>query len=291
MKWAVVALCLLGSVAAASAALLVHALRAPNGAATPMGTADVTVIIAKKALPAMTVIDSSSVEVKTMAPDKAPQNCISSPVGVVGKVLTRPIMEGQAFTTMCFADPGSAQQLAAVIPNGKRAVGISVTNYAGLDGLLYPGSMVDVMVSLKPGDGQEGTRREAFTTTLLENVQVLAIEQQTVVSQSKVANPVDAGRANESHCVTLLVDSKQAKALQLAMEQGTLSLALRNPLDIADADRDAFWAAGLMGNGVQRTNQGARPTAAIPAAEPRWEMTIMRGGAIETKSFPMPDAQ
>jgi Flp pilus assembly protein CpaB len=113
-----------------------------------------------------------------------------------------------------------------------------------------------------------------------------------VVSQSKVANPVDGGRANESHCVTLLVDSKQAKALQLAMEQGTLSLALRNPLDVADADRDAFWAASLMGNGVQRGNgQGARPTLAIPAEAPRWEMTIMRGGAVETKSFPMPDSQ
>jgi pilus assembly protein CpaB len=286
MKWAVVVLCLLGSVAAASAALLVHALRNPSAAA-PMGTSDVTVLIAKKAMPAMTVIDSSVVDVQVLPPDKAPAHCISSAVAVVGKVLTRPIMEGQAFTTMYFADPGSAQQLAAVIPNGKRAVGISVTNYAGLDGLLYPGSMVDVMVSLKSGEGTEGSRRDAFTTTLLENVQVLAIEQQTVVSQNRVTNPIESGRANESHCVTLLVDSKQAKALQLAMEQGTLSLALRNPMDVADADRDAFWAQSLTGNGIQRTPRTIQ-LAPTPAAGPRWEMTIMRGGAVETKSFPMP---
>ena len=284
MKWAVVALCLLGSVAAASAALLVHALRAPTSAGLPAGSGDVTVIIAKKALPAMTVIDSSVVEVKTMSPEKVPANCVTSPVGVVGKVLTKPILEGQAFTNSCFADPGSAQQLAAVIPNGKRAVGISVTNYAGLDGLLYPGSAVDVMVSLKPGDG-----REAFTTTLLENVQVLAIEQQTVVSQNKVTTAVESGRAGDSHCVTLLVDSKQAKALQLAMEQGTLSLALRNPLDVADADREAFWAQSL--SGAQRVQGPNGRTIAVPAGAPRWEMTIMRGGAVETKSFPMPDSQ
>src|SRR5690242_9470989 len=104
MKWAVVALCLLGSVAAASAALLVHALRVPNSA-LPAGSGDVTVIIAKKALPAMTVIDSSLVEIKTMAPDKAPANCITSPMAVVGKVLTKPIVEGQAFTSSNFADP------------------------------------------------------------------------------------------------------------------------------------------------------------------------------------------
>ncbi len=57
-----------------------------------------------------------------------------------------------------------------------------------------------------------------------------------------MTNPVDAGRAGDNHCVTLLVDSKQAKALQLAMEQGTLSLALRNPLDPATTDNEAYWA-------------------------------------------------
>jgi pilus assembly protein CpaB len=269
MKWAVVALCLLGSVAAASAALLVHALRVPSASAVPAGSSDVTVITAKKALPAMTVIDSSLVDVETMAPDKAPANCITSPIAVVGRVLTKPIVEGQAFTAGHFADPASGQQLAAVIPNGKRAVGISVTNYAGLDGLLTPGAMVDVMVSLKAGDG-----REAVTTTLLENVQVLAIGQQTVVSQNKIINPVEAGRANETHCVTLLVDSKQAKSLQKAMEQGNLSLALRNPLDMTNSDHDAPLSS-----------------APVPAAEQRWEMTIMRGGAVETQSFPMPDSR
>jgi pilus assembly protein CpaB len=289
MKWAVMGLCLLGSIAAASAALLVNALRVPNVPTGMAAAREITVLFAKKALPPMTVIESGFVELKTMAADKAPPQSISSAVDVVGKVLTRPILEGQHFTAAYFTDPGSAQQLAAVIPNGKRAVGISVTNYAGLDGLLYPGSMVDVMVSLKPGDGAEGVRRDAFTTTLLENIQVLAIAQQTVVSPAKAISQIEVGRVNESHCVTLLVDSKQAKALQLAMEQGTLSLALRNPLDMANADREAFWAQSLTGNGIQRA---AAPTAlpeVKPAAEqPRWDMVIMRGNAMETKSFPMP---
>jgi pilus assembly protein CpaB len=282
MKWAIVGLCLLGSVAAASAALLVNALRAQNTVSS--GAPDVTVLIARKALPPMTVIESSVVELKTMSPDKAPPQSISSPVAVVGKVLTKPIQEGEAFTASSFADPGSAQQLAAVIPSGKRAVGISVTNYAGLDGLLYPGSMVDVMVSLKQGDGAEGVRREALSTTLLENIQVLAIEQQTVVSPAKPAGTLEVGRANDSHCVTLLVDSKQAKALQLAMEQGTLSLALRNPLDAANGDRDAVWAQSL-------TGMPRNPTAParITPAQPTWDVQLIRGGAVETKSFPMPE--
>ncbi len=173
MKWAVIGLCLLGAVAAASAALLVNSLRiqtaaSPAATTAPAGAPDVPVLYAKRDLPPMTVIDSSLVELRQVPADKAPQKGISNPVDVVGKVLTKPILEGQAFTEASFANPASAQQLASVIPNGKRAVGISVTNYAGLDGLLYPalpGSMVDViMVSLKPGDGAAGMRfSDAFS--------------------------------------------------------------------------------------------------------------------------------
>lgn len=36
--------------------------------------------------------------------------------------------------------------------------------------------------------------------------------------------------------VTLMVDPKQAEALQLAAENGTISLAIRNPLDETQAD-------------------------------------------------------
>jgi pilus assembly protein CpaB len=296
MKWAVIGLCLLGSVAAASAALLVNALRAQSLAMPKPISTESTVLFANKSLPAMTVVESSFVESRIVPPDQAPPQSISSPVAVVGKVLTKPILAGQPFTASCFTDPGSAQQLAAVIPKGKRAVGISVTNYAGLNGLLYPGSMVDVMVSLKPGDGIEGTRREAFTATLLPNIQVLAIEQQTVVSPPKAT--VEVGRSNENHCVTLLVDSDQAKALQLAMEQGTLSLALRNPLDMGSPDQEAFWARSLIGNGqLQRQASAELLPAAAPATAPaapppapHWDTIIMRGSAVETKSFPLPES-
>src|SRR6185503_8819315 len=97
-------------------------------------------------------------------------------------------------------------------------------------------------------------QRGALTTTLLERVQVLAVEAKSVVSGSAETVGTDTSvaadaisRANRTRRVTLLVDTKQAKALQLGMEQGTLSLALRNPLDTGSADRDQVSLRSILG--------------------------------------------
>ncbi len=318
MKWAVIGLFLLGSIAAMCAALLVNAMRAqaasthmPDAATT--APAEITILVAKRPLQPMTVIESSVVSSKTIRIEQAPAHYLTSSIEVVGRVLAKPVVEGQPFTTACFTDAGPSQQVAAVIPTGKRAVGIAVTNYAGLEGLLYPGSMVDVLVSLKAGEGASGAdRREAVTTTLLENVQVLAIEQQTVVSPGRTVNEMDnTGRAGDTRSVTLLVDSRQAKALQLGMEQGILSLALRNPLDASSADTELVWLHSLTGQDPKLAGNKIVPApaelappapvamapATAPAEEklsikepPHWDTVIMRAGAMETKSFPMPGA-
>ena len=204
------------------------------------------VLYAKVPLASMTVVDGDMVATKTMPAQRGAANSISDPVQVVGRMLTVPLLEGQPFTTNCFASESNAS-VAAAVGKGKRAVGISVTDYAGLEGLLYPGSVVDVMVTLKDDiagmsrPSEQG--RAALATTLLERVQVLAIERQTVVSGTadKVGSDVESSmRPNNTRRVTLLVDTKQAKILQLAMEQGTLSLALRNPLDTTPATRTRF---------------------------------------------------
>jgi pilus assembly protein CpaB len=292
MKLAVIGLCLLGAVAAACAALLVNSLRlqAANARLATSVVHDVSVLYASRAMPAMTVVDSSYVVPKTITTDKAPKSYLSNPTEVVGKVLSRPIAEGEHFTPDAFAESGNGQQVAAVIPAGKRAVGIAVSNYAGLEGLLSPGSMVDVMVSLKPGDGAEGARRDALTTTLLENIQVIAIEQQTVVSPKSVIPEGSSGsRSNDTHCITLLVDSRQAKILELAMEQGTLSLALRNPLDTSSADREAVWLRSLTGHDPFGNGPTPVPTKLETQKQtgPTWDIVIMRSGSAETKSFPI----
>jgi Flp pilus assembly protein CpaB len=121
--------------------------------------------------------------------------------------------------------------LASTLPHRMRAMTISVSEHAGMSDLLYPGSLVDVLASfrVRGGDG-------VLSMTLLRGVQVLALEDRTVVSPQEEAG--SRNRNERRRRVTLMVDLKQAEALQLAMEHGSINLAMRNPIDSADPDPD-----------------------------------------------------
>jgi pilus assembly protein CpaB len=321
MKLAVAGLCLLGLIAAACAAVLVNGLRGSTVLVVPgkekvEDKVDVGVLYVTRPVAAMTVVDGSMVTTKIMPRKDAPAGYLTSSIEVVGKVISTPLVAGQPFTKSCFADLSGPRQLAAVIPKGKRAVGISVTDYAGLEGLIYPGSMVDVMVSFKAADGgTPQTHRDAITTTLLENIQVLAFDQQTVVSPGKVMGE-EGYRSGGARRVTLLVDTKQAKAVEIGMEQGVLSLALRNPLDGGDADKESVSVHSIMGDeppiglrvppaelnkaweatlktvmgtfGKSEADKQSTTRPAIEVVAPHWDTTILHGTQVETRSFPLP---
>jgi len=136
-------------------------------------------------------------------------------------------------TDSCFVAEGAGSHLAAAIPHGMRAVTISVSSKSMPDSiLLYPGCVVDVLVayrlSTKATDGQ------ALSTTMLRGIQVIAVAGESVISNPDVEGTTSvAKKSNTSRgtLVTLLVDTKQAEALQLAIENGNISLSIRNPLD------------------------------------------------------------
>jgi pilus assembly protein CpaB len=70
-----------------------------------------------------------------------------------------------------------------------------------------------------------GSMAEAITSTILQNVRVLAIGRVTQIGQT-----VDP-KAPKVPVATLVVTPEQAQRLELAKNQGRISLVLRNPLD------------------------------------------------------------
>jgi len=304
MRIVIGALLLLGVVAAASAALLVKGLRAPvvvmTPATQPAAVAEdvprVTVLYAAVDVPAMTVVDGAMVRGRSVPRDEASKDALSIPTDVVGKVIKEPVAAGQLFRKSCFYDESGSRLLAAVIPTGMRAVGIAVADYAGLEGVMFPGSKVDVMVSFR-GDGQavEHGGREAVTTTLLENVEVLAVEQRTVVSPEKsLTDTAGSSSAGGMRHVTLLADIRQGKLLQLGMQMGTLSLALRNPMDANTTNKEAIFMHNITGEeAVPATPRLA--VAGLPATQPlerpHWDVIVLRGGSSETETFQTPTTQ
>ncbi len=229
MKWSVIALVALGTVAALCASVLVGALRVSDraDAVAVQEVADareIAVVVAARDLPQGLLLESDALSVEQIAITDVPENFIPEPVLAVGKVLSVALVKGQPVLKSCFAE-GSGLRLAASLPEGMRAVGVSLGGSSGLHGLLYAGCSVDVLATYK------ASRSKATDTqVLLERVRVLGIENKTVVSGED--SKASSGRSyRRSEMVVLMLDAEQAKILQSAAVSATITLAMRHPLD------------------------------------------------------------
>jgi pilus assembly protein CpaB len=115
---------------------------------------------------------------------------------------------------------------------------------------------VDVVVILR--GGQEGMSR-----TVLSNVQVLSSNRRIDQEQART------GTGQDQSVVTLLVSPEDGEKLALATTQGSIVLALRNPLDTATTETKGVRTSALMSGGepppAPRTS---RPRAQAPAPPP-----------------------
>lgn len=278
MRWSVVGLVLMGLVAAFCASVLVSTLRAGTElaeldlsqvAANLVAPApeEVQVLVAAKDLPTEQMLDMDSVVTKTVRAEEAPPGRLSNPIQVIGKVLTRPLLEGQTVTESFISKDGSGLELALALPDGMRAIGISLSDHSALFGVLYPGCKVDVLVSFNPKAGQQ-----PIADTLVQGIRVLGTNNRTIVSPDggtgEGSGPMGRSRG-QRQMVTLMVDPEQAEVIQSAMEHGTISLTLRNPRD--DTRKESL-----------ATNQGDVPSK---PSDRFWEIRILRDGKSETKKL------
>jgi len=232
MKWGIVILLILGIVAAASAAVLMGVLNISSSGSADKQSTDIEVAMAKVSMPAMTVVTLKHINTEMISRDELPKGQLVSPARIIGRVLTVPVVEGQVLTESCFVTEGTGAQLAAAIPHGMRAVTVAVSSKSMPDSiLLYPGCVVDVLVAYRLSN--RASEGQALSTTMLRGIQVLAVSGDSVISnpESEEKNGTKKRNTSRGTIVTLMVDTKQAEALQLAVENGQISLSIRNPLD------------------------------------------------------------
>ncbi|MFN0008440.1 MAG: Flp pilus assembly protein CpaB [Planctomycetota bacterium] len=234
MKWSVVVLLVLGVVAAICAAVLVMTLKGDGGGGTNFAgdggeVREGSYVVAARDLAARTVVETSAVEVRTTSAKEVPLGSYAQPAQVVGQVLRRPLKKGQLFDQSSFSSEGTGVVLAGALQEGKRAVSVPLSDSGGVEALLYPGCMVDVLCVMNLKDN-EGLGDQPMSMTLLQGIYVLAVGGQTVVTP---ANPDDKGLPprGPAATVTVLVDTKQAEMLYLARQRGSVSVSLRNPMD------------------------------------------------------------
>src|SRR6266446_381459 len=135
--------------------------------------------------------------------------------------------------------------LAAKIPDGMRATAVKTNEVTNVAGFIFPGSHVDVLLTLRP----ENNNASTVTRTVLQNVQVLSTGTKT--------DPDPNGKPENVTVVTLLVTPEQSEKLALAENQGTIQFVLRNGGDSVTSDTPAVDMAQLTGMPKQSQPQPA----------------------------------
>lgn len=297
MKWIVACLIVLGFGAAICAAILVGTLRAEDGSIREIRPASETsaqILVATRALPAMTVVDGSAVTTREVASSEAPANAEGKLTSVIGKVLIAPMVEGEVFTTSRFASDKSGMRLATALPEGRRAMSTYLSAESGIEELIYPGAIVDVIASFRMPTERGGAAGEVLSSTLLQSVEVLAIGPRTIMSPDREEGDADAS-PKQKRMVTLMVTPEQAEVLQLATTHGQVTLALRHPLDAAAGHASGTLLSELSNGRIPgtaiapdaRVAPGNADTAPAEPAKPVWSTVIIRGRETETKTFPV----
>jgi pilus assembly protein CpaB len=170
---------------------------------------------------------------------------------------------------------GQGASIAALLPDGMRAASVAINDVSGVAGFVQPNDTVDVLVTrMLPG----GAGNSQVTDVLLQNVRVIAIDQ-----QAKNAD----GTPKVAKTATLEVNPVDAQKLVLAQTVGTLSLVLRKPgeqnnpvvetVSMNDLRYNMYGGArypapavvGNFGTAIASTTTRAATTIARPRAAPR----------------------
>ena len=193
------------------------------------------VVVAAENLPLGTRVSKEQVKVVGWPAATPVEGSFASVDEIVGRGLIQPVQANEPLTEIKLAPKEAGAGLSPSIPPGMRALSVKVNDVIGVAGFTVPGARVDVVVVVKGGDN-------SMARVVVSNLQVLTAGTKYDIEQAKDGKPIP------SSVVTLLVTPEQAERITLAQTNGSITLVLRNPLDVAPTETNGIRMAGLMGS-------------------------------------------
>jgi pilus assembly protein CpaB len=231
------------------------------------------VVVAASDIPVGTKLQEKDLRTISISADAFPPGGFHHFQNAIGRGVVLPIAQGEFLISgKNLASPNAGSGLPSMIPSGMRAVSVRVSDMSSAGGFLSPGTRVDVLMTGNPGSG------EPQTVTVLKNVAVLA-------NGSRLDHNMLGPENQNSPIITLLVSPDDAERLALAMAQGRIQLALRNPLDTGQTDVAALSLRSLYPNAkpaspapVTRIKSKPAPVAqAAPPPPSTYGVEVIKG--------------
>lgn len=173
----------------------------------------VPVVVAAVEIPFGVKLQEAQVKVIAWPGKSAPQGAFSSKEKVIGRITMNKFYPDEIITEKRVSEHLGGSTLSALITKGYRAVSVRVDDVVGVSGFILPGNKVDILAT---------KRDRNITQTLLQNIKVLAVDQEASQEKEKPAIV---------RAVTLELTPEQAEIIVQAMREGAIQLTLRNPLD------------------------------------------------------------
>ncbi len=177
-----------------------------------------TVYVAARTIPARTKIQSSDIKKVDITKELLSANAITDPDEITGKYTLQSIMEGELIRGERLANEDSIYA-SYMVPEGTRAISMNITEQTNVSNLVRPGDFVDMVVSFQEEEAADGSIYPRITKMMLQNVQVLALGQDVMLSSDKLEEP--------PLTVTLAIKTADVEKFVFASEFGIVRLALR----------------------------------------------------------------
>ena len=181
-----------------------------------------SVVVAAVEIPFGVKLEESQVKVITWPGKVAPEGTFSSKDKVINRVTMNKFYPDEIITEKRISEYLGGSTLSALITKDYRAISMRVDDVVGVSGFILPGNKVDILATK-----MDNAINKATTRTLLQNIKVLAVDQEASQEKEKPAIV---------KAVTLELKPEQAEIIVQAMQEGTIQLTLRNPLDTEVAD-------------------------------------------------------
>jgi pilus assembly protein CpaB len=237
----------------------------------------IQVVVSSKPLPLGTRLQAGDLRLVTWPAAQPVQGMFTRVDDCVNRAVITSMVENEPLLEGKLAPKDGGAGLSATIPDGMRAVSVSVNDVIGVAGFVVPGTMVDVLVTGATNYGN-------VTRTILENVRVMAAGQK--VEQDR------EGKPQTVPVITLLVSPQDANALTMASTQGRIQLALRNTLDSKKVDPPPVLQAFLFGGvptppvpAIKTARATAPPKPMAPPQPEAFNVEVIRGDKKEESKF------
>jgi pilus assembly protein CpaB len=212
------------------------------------------------------------------------ESLLEKPGQIAARVVRISVQKGEPVLENKLAPVGAKAGLAAIVTDGKRAMTVSVNEIVGVAGFALPGNYVDILLNTQDERSKDQDKR--ISKIVLEHVLVLAVAQ-TAKRDETTPRVVSA--------VTLEVTPEEAEKIDLARSVGSLTLVLRNQVDVKPVATEGVRKQALFGTAApepkveEKVAEAPAPVArprAKPAPKPSGDrVEVIRGVNRSTETF------